>query len=182
LAREPAIRAIAQARAASGTAIGDALVQSVAALTKPNVDDGSLDAPSRSSARETVSRPRIVLLSDGESTSGRASSAGGAAAERAKVPVLTIAFGTQNGKVDVDGESFKVPVKQHELRAIAEQTQGRFFRAASAEDLVRAYDSVGADLGFRTVLDDLSSWFLIGALVAGLIALAGSAVWAERIP
>jgi Ca-activated chloride channel family protein len=182
IVRDVAIRAIGQARPAPGTAIGDALVQSLAALTNPSGDQGSLDLRGSPKARQIVARPRIVLLSDGESTAGSASSVGSAAAERAKVPVITIAFGTDQGRVDVAGQSFKVPVKQDELRAIAKATHGKYFRAATAQDLVHAYRDVGAELGFREVPTDLSAWFLIAALAAGLLALAGSLAWSERIP
>jgi Ca-activated chloride channel family protein len=180
--RDVAIRAIGQARPAAGTAIGDALIQSLAALTKPSGDQGSLALRGSQASRQIVARPRIVVLSDGESTAGSASSVGSAAAERAKVPVITIAFGTDQGRVVVDGQSFKVPVKQDELRAIAKVTHGKFFRAATAQDLVHAYNDVGGELGFRQVPQDLSAWFLIGALAAGLLALAGSLAWSARIP
>jgi Ca-activated chloride channel homolog len=67
---------------------------------------------------------RIVLLSDGQTTVGREDTQAIDAAKAAGVPVSTIAFGTDYGTLDLDGEIVPVPVDRAALEAIAEQTGG----------------------------------------------------------
>ena len=50
----------------------------------------------------------------------------------ARVPVSTIAFGTDNASVDSAGQTVEVPVDATALEAIAKGTGGEFFDAASA--------------------------------------------------
>ena len=124
----------------------------------------------------------MVILSDGETTSGRPSDVGVAAALAAKVPVSTIAFGTPDGTVRADGREFKVPVLRDELRKIAKSTHGQYFRASSAVELGGIYQNLGGELGYRTEAADLSTWFVVGALIVGLLVLAGTVVWSGRVP
>lgn len=172
-----AIRAIQDAQPGPGTALGEAMLQSLVALRqRPALRDvaARADGPIRAA--------RVVILSDGETTSGRSSDVGAKAAVNAKVPVSTIAFGTKAGHVRADGREFDVPVLRSELRKIAKSTGGQYFRASSGVELDSIYRNLGDELGFRTEFSDLSVWFVIGALVVGLLALAGTIAWSGRIP
>ena len=55
-------------------------------------------------------RPPSCCMSDGETTVGRPNEEGVAAAPKPRVPVSTIAFGTQGGTIVVPGEGVTVPV------------------------------------------------------------------------
>ena len=66
------------------------------------------------------------MLSDGTNTAGRAPTAGGGRGRgTAKVPIYTIAYGTENGYVDLDGKREPVPVDHELMRQIAEATGGQ---------------------------------------------------------
>ena len=93
----------------SGTAIGEAVFTSLSALRLVPGEDGAPPPPAR-----------IVLLSDGTNTVGRSVESAVEAATAAGVPVSTIAFGTQDGTVEVDGTSIAVPVDRAALRGLAE--------------------------------------------------------------
>ena len=55
----------------------------------------------------------------------------------AKVPIYTIAYGTENGYVDLDGKREPVPVDHEEMKQIAAATNAEYFAAASADQLKR---------------------------------------------
>ena len=68
------------------------------------------------------------------------------------------------------------------LRAIADRTGGKFFRARSAGSAEQAYTALGSTLGRKPGSVEVTDWFLIGAAV--LLVLAGvlSALWSPRLP
>ena len=100
-----------------GTATGDALAASLAML----------EAQKGAGAKRPPGA--IVLLSDGESTSGRDPLAVAEEAARAGVPVYTVALGTPDGTLP-DGRP--VPPDTASLRAIAERSGGEAFTAQDA--------------------------------------------------
>ena len=53
---------------------------------------------------------------------------------------------------------------------------------ASAVELESVYENLGGQLGFRTEASDLSVWFVVGALLVGLLVTAGTLVWSGRVP
>ena len=172
-----AIHALQVAQPGPGTAIGEAMLQSLVALRAR-----AAPRDTAASGAGTIKAAHVVILSDGETTSGRPSDVGAAAALAAKVPVSTIAFGTADGRVRADGREFKVPVLRDELRKIAKTTHGQYFRASSAVELDGIYRDLGGQLGFRTEASDLSTWFVVGALIVGLLALGGAVMWSGRVP
>ena len=96
-------------------------------------------------ASQGLNRPapgRIVLISDGETTSGRPNSEAIKAARKANVPVSTIAFGTPNGTIDVGGRRLRVPVDKEALQKIADDTGGRSFEALTGSQLKAVYSDI----------------------------------------
>ena len=92
---------------AESTAIGEAIFTSLTAIEnfQSTIDAATEDAPPA----------RIVLLSDGYNTVGRDDTQAIDAARAAGVPVSTIAFGTDYGTLDLDGETVPVPVDRATL-------------------------------------------------------------------
>ena len=156
-----------------GTAIGEAVFASLDAIKSVPADEEGTPPPSR-----------IVLMSDGSTTVGRPNEAGGEAAKEAKVPVSTIAFGTDSGTIRIPESPgpVRVPVDAEALRALADQTGGKAFDAASAEELQQVYTDIGSSVGYTTELSSIASWF-IGAALIVLVATAGlSLLWFSRLP
>jgi Ca-activated chloride channel family protein len=91
----------------------------------------------------------MVLRSDAETTVGAMTSEGAAEAADAGLPVYTIAFGTEDGRI-VDPESgdvVSVPVRPADLELVAETTGGTAFVAETGDELAEAYEQVSEQLG-----------------------------------
>ena len=97
-----------------------------------------------------------MLLSDGANTTGRAPLQAAAEARTAKVPIYTIAYGTENGYVDLDDKREPVPVDHEEMKRIAAATNGEYFAAATADELKRVYQNIGSDIGYEKADRDRS--------------------------
>jgi Ca-activated chloride channel homolog len=124
---------------------------------------------------------RIVLMSDGANNRGRSVASAETAAKAASVPVSTIAFGTDTGTVDIDGQDIPVPADKATLSDLASQTGGTFHTAASAQQLAEVYANIGTQIGYTTTRRDISWRFLALGLLLGLGAGATSLLWAGRL-
>lgn len=125
---------------------------------------------------------RIVLLSDGYRTAGRSIDEAAGAASAANVPVSTIAFGTDDGRVEIAGQQQRVPVDRVALAELAETTQGFFYEAASVTELKQVYQDMGSSIGFRTESREVTQWYVGVGLIFALAAAAMSLLWTSRLP
>jgi Ca-activated chloride channel family protein len=165
-------RAIENLALAEGTAIGEAIFASLDALsTLPEADDPDEVVPAS-----------IVVISDGETTVGRPNELGVEAALEADVPVSTIAFGTEDGLIFVEGEAIPVPPDLDAMSAIAEETGGVFFQAEDGGELEAAYEDLGSSIGFEIEERPITEWFVGAALAALFLAGALSLLWFARLP
>jgi Ca-activated chloride channel family protein len=180
----------------SGTAIGDALALAVELAEQATGGGGTggdgdgqtialRTAAPAPSAEESVAS--ILFLSDGSQTRGFLEPLQGAELARtAGIPVFTISLGTQEGTVTGNFGGFQqtipVPPDPVTLRAIAEETGGKFFAARDAGALEAAYAELGSSLGREPGRREATAWFLAGA--AGLLtaALLLGALWSPRLP
>ena len=158
---------------AEATAIGEAVFSSLSAIEnfQSQLESSGEEAPPA----------RIVLLSDGFNTVGRDETQAIDAARAAGVPVSTIAFGTDYGTLDIDGEQVPVPVDRASLQELAEETGGSYSEAASAEELEQVYADLGSQIGYTTEPKDISSWFVRGGVVVVLIGAVLSLLWTNRL-
>lgn len=165
-----AMRAIDSLALQDSTAIGEAIYVALSAIEMaPRGADGS------------VAPGAIVMLSDGMNTAGRAPQQAAAAARQAKVPVHTIAYGTENGSVDLDGKRERVPPDRELMSGIAQATGGTASTAESTGDLSRVYESLRSEIGFEEVKKETTAaWAGYGlafAVVAALAAVSLGARW-----
>jgi Ca-activated chloride channel family protein len=158
---------------AESTAIGEAVFT---ALTAIENYQSSLEAD------EVEEVPaRIVLLSDGFNTVGRENTQAIDAARAAGVPVSTIAFGTDYGTLDLDGETVPVPVDRTSLEELAQQTGGSYSEAASAAELEQVYADLGSQIGYTTEPQDISPWFVRAGVVLAMLGAVLSLLWTNRL-
>ncbi|MFN2506961.1 MAG: VWA domain-containing protein [Acidimicrobiales bacterium] len=153
------------------TAIGEAIFLSLQAVASAPTEPNQPTPPAR-----------IVLMSDGETTVGRPNELAAEAASEARVPVHTIAFGTDEGTVSVEGRLVPVPVNREALRQVAEGTGGSAFEAATGKELREVYSNIGSSIGYRTVPREVTSWFVGLGLAFALAAAGGSLLWSSRLP
>ncbi len=153
------------------TAIGDAVLASLAAIEAVPGEEGQPPPPAR-----------IVLLSDGTSTVGRPVQVAVDAAVEAGVPVSTIAYGTADGVVVVQGETIPVPVDRPSLERLAEATGGTAFTAESGEELAAVYDDIGTQVGTTTERREVTDVVTGVGLLLAVAAAATSLVWSARLP
>ena len=162
--------AIERLRLDNYTAIGEAIFTSL---------DSLQDVPSRTSNRRLA---HIVLMSDGDTNTGRSNESAAAAAARRRVPVTTIAFGTEDGTIGSGNDEYTVPVDRDALREIADATKGRFYEAQSADQLSAVYDNIGSSVGFRTEQREATAWFVGIGLVLVIAGAGASLIWTSRLP
>ncbi|MCU1498058.1 MAG: von Willebrand factor type, partial [Acidimicrobiales bacterium] len=165
--RDDVIDAISRLTEGPGTAAGEGIATSVTALE-------SVLAPDLLASGEDLPAS-IVLLSDGATTVGRPAVDGAALAADLGVPVTTIAFGTPQGTVTLDGETVQVPADPETMQAVADATGARSFEATSAGELGDVYADISTAVGTTTEQRDVSRDFVGGALIA-LVGSAAAAV------
>lgn len=167
-----AISAIESLELGPATAIGEAVFASLAAIDSV-VDENGKTPPAR-----------IVLMSDGETTVGRADQDAIEAAQQAGIAVSTIAFGTDGGIIELPEEDFPiaVPVNREKLQVIADSTGGQFFAASSTSELAQVYQNIGSQISFETIQDEISPTYTGIGLILLALSAAMSLVWFSRLP
>jgi Ca-activated chloride channel homolog len=165
--------AIDHLQLAEATAIGEAVFTSLSAIESYQ---DSLDTPSKD-----LPPARIVLLSDGYNTVGRDDTQAIDAATTAGVPVSTIAFGTDYGTLDLNGETVPVPVDRATLKKIADDTGGSYSEAASAAELEKVYADLGSQIGYTTEPHDISPWFVRTGVFLAFLGAVLSLLWTQRL-
>ena len=168
----------------AGTAIGDGLGVAVQVVKSsvadaPRGKDGKLPGA-------------IVLLSDGAQTRGVLTPMQGAAlARNAGIRVFTVVLGTDHGTLGFgpfggygfgSGRRFPVRPDPVTLAAIANATDGRTFRATTAEKVASIYKQLGQSIAHHDTTREVSSWFagLAALLLIGSLAVAR--LTGERLP
>ncbi|QXC62632.1 VWA domain-containing protein [Aquihabitans sp. G128] len=171
--REELRAAIDQLRLGERTAIGEAIYASLEAIKTAPEAEGTAKVPAR-----------IVLMSDGSTTVGRPDSQASAAAKKAKVPVSTIAFGTAEGTIEIDGQPgpVSVAVNPEALAKIANDTGGKAFTAATEGQLRDVYKDIGSSVGYTTEERDITATFVGISMVILFAAAVLSQLWFSRLP
>jgi Ca-activated chloride channel family protein len=164
-------QAIDNLELAEGTATGEAVLASLQAIQ--SVPAGGATSPPPA---------RIVMLSDGFRTFGRSIEEAGAAAASANVPVSTIAFGTDNGTVEINGQTVEVRVDRDSLKRLADDTGGKAYEAYTQKELKQVYQDMGSSIGHRTAAREIAQWFIGLALLFAFAAAGMSLLWTSRIP
>jgi Ca-activated chloride channel homolog len=173
--RASVLRAIDNVELAERTAIGEAIFSCLDAIKTFQAQLSGSD-PSEGNAPA-----RIVLMSDGSNTWGRSPEQAVGAAKQASVPVSTIAFGTDTGYIDLEGQRVVVPVDHEKLKEIADGTGGSYYAAASAEELSSVYRDLGSQIGYTTERREITTWFVGMGLLFAFGAAGVSLLWSNRL-
>jgi len=130
----------------------------------------------------------IVLMSDGTPTVAadgqdpvQAANDAAAEAKTAGVPIDTIAFGTVDGTVNVQGQDVPVPVDVAAMQTIAADSGGRSFTAETADQLGAIYAKIGKTVAYEVKTQEVTALFAGVALLLAIGAATAGLVWNQRL-
>jgi Ca-activated chloride channel family protein len=124
----------------------------------------------------------IILLTDGQRTTGPDPIEIAKMAADRGVRVYTVGFGTTSGEIiGFEGWSFRVRLDEETLKTVATMTQGEYFHAGTAADLKKVYATLNSRLSLEKKETEitalLSGIAALFAMVSGLLSL----LWFNRI-
>jgi Ca-activated chloride channel family protein len=162
-------------RPSGGTATGKALAAALGLLER------------REGPRERRPPGAIILLSDGASTHGRDPLPLARRAARLRIPIYTVALGTDRGTIQVEGRNGqtvtrRVPPDRETMRRIATLSGGRTFAADAGDELNTVYERLGSQVTTREERRQVTAAFAGGATVLLLLGGALSLGWFGRLP
>jgi Ca-activated chloride channel homolog len=196
--REDVVAAIDRFQLQRATATGSGIVLSLSAIF-PDADidlsqiTGQRAMPKPLEQKKTQPEPApvepgsynaaaIILLTDGQRTTGPdPMDAAKMAADRG-VKVYTVGIGTKEGDtIGFEGWTMRVRLDEQSLKNIAAATRAEYFYAGTAEDLKRVYQSLGMRMSAQKKETEVTALFAaLGALLA-IMAAALSLWWYGRI-
>ena len=199
--REDLVTAIDRFQLQRATATGNAIVISMATLFP---DDG-IDLASLQTGRErqrgfaidgekkekkerqpvapgSYNSAAIIMLTDGQRTTGvDPLEAAKLAADRG-VRVYTVGIGTVDGEtIGFDGWSMRVRLDEETLKQIAQKTSAEYFYAGTAHDLKKVYESLSSKLTVEKKETEVSALFAMVAAGLALLSAGLSLLWFNRI-
>ncbi|OGA41854.1 MAG: ABC transporter ATP-binding protein [Betaproteobacteria bacterium RIFCSPLOWO2_12_FULL_68_19] len=194
--REDVIAAIERFQLQRATAIGSAIVVSLATIfPDAGIDLAALTYGSENAAKAakppaqvkpvppgSYASAVIVLLTDGQRTTGPDSLAAARMAAERGVRIYTVGVGTPEGKiVGIEGWSMRVGLDEETLKAIADLTRGEYFYAGSAPDLKDIYESLRSRFVLERRRTEVTALFCAAAAALVLVSAALSLAWFNRI-
>ena len=124
----------------------------------------------------------IILLTDGQTTTGPNPIEAARLAAEHGVRVYTVGIGTANGQIlGSEGWSMRVRLDEDALKTIADITRGGYFYASNAAELNTVYQSLNARLTLETRQAEITALFAAAAGLMALVAALLSMLWFNRI-
>jgi Ca-activated chloride channel family protein len=204
LNREDLITAIDRFQMQRGTATGNAIVMSLATLFP---DDGHIDLQLMQNSRDRMrgtaidaekkekekkpftpvppgsyTSAAIIMLTDGQRTTGvDPMEAAKLAAERG-VRVYTVGIGTVDGEtIGFEGWSMRVRLDEETLKQIANKSSAEYFYAGSAQDLKKVYETLSTRLTVEKKETEVSGLLALLAAALAVVSAGLSVLWFNRI-
>lgn len=200
--REDVRAAIDRFQLQRGTAIGSGIILSLATIFPEAGIDVSESIYERNARRSLPLDPgrtpekkeftpvppgsyasaAIILLTDGQRTTGPDSLEAARMAADRGVRIFTVGVGTPNGEViGFEGWSFRARLDEDTLKAIADLTRGEYFHAGTALDLKKVYRGLNARLVFEKKPTEITALFSAAAAVLAFVSALLSLLWFNRI-
>lgn len=205
-AKEDLLAAIDRFQLQRGTAVGSGILVSLKALIPEVEFDLQSDNPRlarREGAARSLDKQRpasnqaaefkpvapgsyssavIILLTDGQTTTGPDPiEAARMAAERG-VRVFTVGVGTVSGEIlGEEGWSMRVRLDEDALKDIAKTTSAQYFYAGTATDLTNIYKSLNSRLVLEKKSTEITALFAAAAALLAMVSALLSMLWFNRI-
>jgi Ca-activated chloride channel family protein len=124
----------------------------------------------------------IILLTDGQTTTGPDPIESAKMAAERGVRVYTVGIGTVQGEViGWEGWSMRVRLDEDSLKQIANVTRGEYFYAGNANDLKNIYQSMSSKMELAKQQTEITALFVAGAMVFVVLGAGLSLMWFNRI-
>jgi Ca-activated chloride channel family protein len=200
--REDVIAAIDRFQLQRGTAIGSGIIVSLATIFPDAGIDVSTMIYGRDAMRDSRRSPPVraapkpftpvppgshasavvILLTDGQRTTGPDSMDAAKMAADRGVRVYTVGIGTTAGEViGFEGWSMRVRLDEQTLKQIANLTLGEYFYAGTAADLKKVYQTLNARVVMEKKQTEITALFAAAAAGLALLAAFLSLLWFNRI-
>ena len=193
--REDVIAAIDRFQLQRATAIGSGIIVSLAALfPDQGIDVGELTYGREKKGEKPAGSPIkpvppgsyasavIILLTDGQRTTGPDSIMAAKMAADRGVRIFTVGVGTPEGKIiGFEGWSMRVRLDEETLKQIATITHGEYFYAGNAVDLNKVYQTLNAKLVMERKKTEVTALFAAVAALFAVVSAALSLAWFHRI-
>ena len=203
LSREDLVTAIDKFQLQRATAIGSAIVVSLAELfPDEGIDLAAMtygsgrprgvaidQKPKPGGKKEFVpvapgsyNSAAIILLTDGQRTTGVDTLEAAKMAADHGVRIYTVGVGTVDGEtIGFEGWSMRVRLDEATLKAVALSTQAEYFYAGSAETLKKVYEKLSSRLTVEKKETEISGLLALAAAVLALASAGLSLLWFNRI-
>ncbi|APW38816.1 ABC transporter ATP-binding protein [Rhodoferax koreense] len=205
LSREDLVTAIDRFQLQRATAIGSAIVVSLAEIfPDAGIDLTSMtygrDRPRGSSIDEvgkkdgkdpkafvpvapgSYNSAAIILLTDGQRTTGVDTLEAAKLAADRGVRVYTVGIGTVDGEtIGFEGWSMRVRLDEETLKAVATRTNAEYFYAGTAENLKKVYETLSSRLTVEKKETEISALLAMAGALLSVIAAGLSLLWFNRI-
>lgn len=195
--RVDAIAAIDRFQLQRATAIGSGIVLSLATLFPDAGIDlsqvtGARVMPPGPGERPSLEPPpvapgsylsgAIILLTDGQRTTGPDPIEAAKMAANRGVKVYTVGIGTKDGEIiGFEGWSMRVRLDEETLKNIASLTRAEYFYAGTAQDLKKVYRSLNTRLVVEKKETEIAGLFAAAAAVLVMAAAGLSVAWFGRV-
>jgi Ca-activated chloride channel family protein len=195
--REDIVAAIDRFQLQRGTAIGSGIVLSLATIFpdagidlsqitgQRNMPLGPGDKPPKEFTPVppgSFTSAAIVLLTDGQRTTGPdPMDAAKMAADRG-VKVYSVGIGTKEGEtIGFEGWSMRVRLDEDTLKNVANLTRAEYFYAGTAADLKKVYQSLSSRMVVEKKETEITALFAAAGAALVLLAAALSVWWFGRV-
>jgi len=203
--KEDLLAAIDRFQLQRGTAVGSGILISLKALIpevefdlqadnpRPSKREGgarSLDKqPAQNQAPDfkpvtpgSYSSAVIILLTDGQTTTGPDPIESAKMAAERGVRVFTVGIGTVSGEIlGEEGWSMRVRLDEDVLKDIAKTTGAQYFYAGTATDLTKIYKSLNSRLVLEKKSTEITALFAAAAALFAMLSAGLSMLWFNRI-
>jgi Ca-activated chloride channel family protein len=124
----------------------------------------------------------IILLTDGQTTTGPDPIEAARMAADRGVRVYTVGIGTQAGEIiGAEGWSMRVRLDEESLKTIAALTRGEYFYAGTATDLKKVYEQLNTRVALEKKATEITALVTAAAAILALAAGLLSVLWFNRI-
>lgn len=197
LSRDDVNAAIDRFQLQRGTAIGSGIVLSLATIFPDagidlsDITGQSAMPPAPTDKPKPVFTPvppasygsaAIVLLTDGQRTTGPDPVEAAKMAADRGIRVYTVGVGTKEGEtIGFEGWSMRVRLDEDTLKSIANMTHADYFYAGTAADLKSVYESLSTRLIVEKKETEITALFAVAAAVLVVLASGLSVWWFGRV-